>query len=86
MSTPGYWKGEIPDTYDWLASKFYTLDASSVNSLYFPRTTDIITLTPHGESIRCWTEWDNTAQNWKVYISDFSFVGKIYYRLRSRAY
>ena len=86
MSTPGYWKGEIDDTYDWVGQKFYSLNAASVNSLYFPRSTDIITLTPSSESITCWTEWNNSDQRWEIYISDLTFIGKIYYRLRSRSY
>ena len=86
MSTPGYWKSVIEDTHDWALNPFYVLDASSVNSGYFPRETDIITLSPTSESVKCWPEWDSINQRWKIYVSDLSFVGKVYYRLRSRAY
>ncbi len=86
MSVRTYWKSVIEDTHDWSSQSFYVLDASSVNSLYFPRPTDIITLTPTSESIRCWSEWDGSGQRWKVYVSDPTFIGKIYYRLQARAY
>ena len=85
MSTPGYFRGVIEDTYDWSATGHYVLDATTVNNLYFPRTTDIITLSSLSENIRCWAEWDNSTgqKNWKIYISDFSFAGKVYFRLQS---
>jgi len=86
MSSSGYFKGEIPGTFDWVSDKYYTLDASTVNSLYFPRETDIITLSPYGESVKCWAEWRSSEKHWRIHISDFSFIGKVYFRLKSRAY
>jgi len=66
--------------------KVYRLNASSVHSSYIPRTTDIITVSPSsaGANIRCWVKF--ATNEWHIHISDLSYVGKLYYRLKSRSY
>ena len=84
MSAP-YFRGVIDETFDWTNPGFYEINASSFNTIYFPRANDIITLSAFNENIRCWPEWDSSNQRWKIYVSDMSFVGKVYYRLQSSA-
>ena len=86
MSNTGYYRSVIEDTYDWAAERKYVLNNSSVNSLYLPRETDIITVSAQLDNIKCWTVWDTSAKQWEIHISDLSFVGKVYYRLQARSY
>jgi len=88
MSDLSYFRSEI-DMSEFTTTNgisHYVLDSTSVNSSYFPRETDIITVSPKsgGANINCWVEW--STDHWRIYISDQSYSGKIHYRLKSRSY
>ena len=84
MSDLSYIRKEI-DAGDF-TNGIYVLDASSVDSTYIPRSTDIITVTPSaaGANIKCWVEF--VSSEWRIYLSDITYEGKVHYRLKSRSY
>ena len=85
MSDTSYIRKEILGT-EFDASGKYVLNAASVHSTYIPRITDIITVSPAaaGANIKCWVEFATTE--WHIKISDLTYTGKVYYRLKSRSY
>ena len=84
MSDVSYIRKEINATD--FTNGVFVLDSSSVDSTYIPRSTDIITVTPSsaGANIKCWVEF--VSSEWRIYLSDLTYTGKVYYRLKSRSY
>ncbi len=91
MSDLSYFRNVI-DVSDFTSISgdfFFKLWAPSVDATYIPRETDIITVSPKSSTanVRCWVEFVAGGNPyWKIYVSDRTYVGKIYYRLKSRSY
>ena len=47
---------------------------------YDPKPTDVIILSPRG-NLNCWAEWDGSNEEWRFFISDYDYVGFVFYTI-----